>query len=569
MEPDRYSFGPFVLDRESRTLTRDGEIVPLTSKAFDILVVLVRNAGRVVDKTDLMREVWAETVVHENNLAQQIAQLRRALGDLSRGGRYVATISGSGYQFVAPVIRVASHKVKVLGVLPMRRVEPVADEDYLGLWLVDALVTRLRSVRGIHVVAVGSVLDRVAPGDDPIVAGTRIGADVVLSGSVSRDGEHVRVDASLVDVHARVPIWSDTFDEVLSNVFVLQDTLTERVARALAPDLSAHEGEAIRKRKTSDAAAYRLYLSGRFLLDKRTKYGLEKSVEYFERAVTADPDFAAAYVGIADALAVLAFFQANATPPVDLYERALAAAARALELDPELAEAHAALGLLQLDFLRDWEASRASFARALALDPRYATAYFWYGRYLLLMGDQAGAEAAIRRALDLEPVSPTMILALGGLYFLLRRYDEALVLFTRAGEMESDNGWSRMLRGRILEQLGKLDDAEECFRRALALSPGSPAAASAMAHLDALRGRRAAALDRATASDLGFSVELALGLVHVALGEPEVALDYLERALDDRTLPVLDLIFDPRLDSVRALDRYRRMVRSLRLPHGG
>ncbi len=548
-----------------RALVRDVEPVPLTAKAFDILVVLVRNHGRTVDKAELMREVWPETVVHENNLAQQIALLRRVLGDVPRGGRYIATVSGSGYQFVAPVARATERKLTVLGVLPLRSAEPTSDGDYLGLWLVDALVTRLRAVRGVHVQPVASVMERVSPYDDPVAAGRRLGVDVVLGGSVEREDSRVRVEVALVDVGSGSQLWSGTFEQPLTDIFVLQDALTDGIARALAPDLSAAEGLALRKSRTTDADAYRLYLSGRFLLDKRTTYGLEKSLEYFERAIAADPGFAAAYVGIADALAVLAFFQTSDVAPIRLYERSLAAAERALDLDPDLAEAHATVGLMKLDLVWDWEASRRSFTRALELDPRYATAYFWYGRYLLLMGDTAGAEAALRRAVDLEPVNPSLTLGLAGLYLLLRRYDEALDLLAHARELETENAWSVLLRGRALEQLGRREEAAECFRLALAKSPDSPSAVSAMAHADASRADRAAAMARAEGR--GYSEDLVAGLVHARLGELDAALDRLERALGSRTLSVFDFVYDPRLDPVRETERYTALVRTLGLPY--
>jgi TolB-like protein len=385
-KPVIYEFGAFRLDARRRLLLSrgDGQTIPLTSKAMDTLVHLVERAGDVVDKSVLIKAVWPNVLVEENNLSQCISALRRALGEDPSDHRFIVTAPGRGYRFIAEVTVVATDlaaaadvasasgkgsvkesATRSLAVLPFKPLSMSEKYESLALGMTDALISRLGGLRGVRVSPLSSVRRYDAIHQDPTAAGVELGVDNVLDGSIQMAGERIRVSARLVNVKDRRQLWADRFDQEFTNIFDIQDAIAERAAAALVHELTSGDRSRLRRRPTQNAQAYQLYVTGWSGLTRPSCDALEKALGYLQQAVARDPSFALAYACLADCYAVYSVFGGGA--PHDIFPKALDAIGRALDLDPNLAEAHAELGHIRMVYDLDLKSAESSYARALEI----------------------------------------------------------------------------------------------------------------------------------------------------------------------------------------------------------
>ena len=429
-----YRFGPFELDAAKRLLLREGEPVPLTPKVFDTLLVLVENSGQVLEKDELMKKLWPDAVVEENNLNQCISTLRKALQESAGEHRYIVTIPGRGYQFVASVTEppvdeagptapsgVVDHRwrltrnawivsvlaaasvmvmgylwravwpgrtarearVRSIAVLPFKSLGLLEGDEYLGLGLADALITRLGNVPGTLVRPTSSVVRYTDPSLDPVAAGRQLKVDSVLDGKIQRSGDRIRLTVQLLRVDDGAPLWADRFDESFTDIFSVQDSISEQVTRALLLRLTAPEKQRVTRRYTANAEAYRAYLKGRYYWSKSTPEGLDKAIEAFQQAIEIDPNYALAYAGLADCYV---FGSGLGRPLRERVPKARAAIEKALKIDDGLAEAYAPQAYIKLSYDWDWEGAERDFKRAIDLNPSYATARQWYAECLSFQG---------------------------------------------------------------------------------------------------------------------------------------------------------------------------------------
>ena len=297
-----YSFGPFQLDTAEQILLRDGQPLPLKPKVFDLLVVLVENSGHVVCKDELMKQVWADSFVEEGNLAVSICEIRKALGGGANGHTYIATVPRRGYRFVASVTEASQQRPDLavapssapsvsdayggaskgaIAVLPFHSIG-ASGTEYLGLGMADALITKLSTLRRVTVRPTSSIR-KYYGSQDPVMAGKELSVEWVLDGSVRRSGKRIRVTVQLVNVGDGGLVWAERFDEKFTDIFAVEDSISEQVAKALGPKLTGEEKRLLGKRYTENAEAYEAYLKGRFFLDKRTTEGCKKGIEYFEK----------------------------------------------------------------------------------------------------------------------------------------------------------------------------------------------------------------------------------------------------------------------------------------------
>src|SRR5215472_6626397 len=301
-EKASYEFGAFHLDSCKRLLTSQGKSLPLTTKAFDILLVLVEHAGQVMVKEDLLRIVWPDTVVEEGNLTFNIHALRKALGERPSEHKYILTIPGRGYCFVAGTRKVAAaeqgtgeHAIvqplrrrpqfKSLAVLPFRSPLSPPDNEYLGLGIADALITRLGGLRQIAVRPTVSVRKYATVEVSPEVIGRELGVESILEGSIRLAGDRIRVTVQLISVLDGSELWAEKFDERFTDVFAVEDRVSERVADALKIQLTEAEKELLRKRYTLNPDAFQSYLKGRYYWNKRSSDGIKKGIEHFDNAI--------------------------------------------------------------------------------------------------------------------------------------------------------------------------------------------------------------------------------------------------------------------------------------------
>jgi DNA-binding winged helix-turn-helix (wHTH) protein/TolB-like protein/tetratricopeptide (TPR) repeat protein len=606
-----YAFGPFLLDIRERRLLRDGEVVPLTPKAFDLLQVLVENQGHLLQKEELLRRVWSDAVVEENNLTVTISALRKALGEGPTDREFIETVPRRGYRFVAdsrasaestegarsprerrarafalsamvlaalaavaalawvwkrsppPVVAVP---VRSMAVLPFRSL--TNDGEYLGLGMADALITRLGSTKLLLVRSTGAVQKYTVPGLDPVAAGRDLQVDSVLDGSIQTAGDRLRTTVRLLRVSDGSTLWAGTFDERLTDIFSVQDAISQRIAGALALELTEAQRTLLTRRDTSDSEAYQLYLRGRFFWNKRSRDGFERGIAYFRQAVEKDPAYALAYSGLADSHIGMTYYHYAA--PHSAMPLARTAALKALEIDASLAEAHASLAHVRANYEWDWAEAERLFRKAIALEPDYATAHQWFGMHFLTpMGRLEEAIAETRRARQLDSLSAVFNAFAGATLYFARRHDEAIEECRKTVDLHPDFGVAHWYLGRAYLQKGRLPEALAELQKAVTLSGGSPLMKGTLGVGYALAGDRAAAqgtldeLEKIRAGSYASALDFAD--IHVALGDRERAFRWLDDAADERAFHLIYLKVWPELDPLRPDPRFNALILRLGL----
>ena len=571
-----YEFGEFRLDRGRRLLLRrDSTPVPLTPKAFDTLTYLVEHTGHVLDKEELMRAVWPDIAVEENNLNQNISILRRALGEGRAEHRYIATVPSRGYQFVAPVKSAAgpaapegpTEKASI-AVLPFANASTDAEYEYFGDGLADDLISALSKMDRLRVVARTSAFSFKGRHVDVRQIAERLGVNFVLEGSVRKSGTRLRVTAQLVNAADGYQLWSDRYDREieLRDIFEVQDEITLAVLDALKVTLPGPQKSAVVKRRTENAAAHELYLKGRFHLFRMTHSGIDAGVQHFTRALEYDPSYALAYVGLAHAYRMYALSLER--PPGEVGPKGKAAALKALEIDDTLAEAHAVLAFHVYWFEWEWNTAEKHFARALELDPNSADTHWMYAHLPSNTGRHAQALAAIARARALDPLSG-LINAMEGQFLLhAGRTDEAIARLRDAIELEPRSRVAHLFAASAYIEQGAFDDAVAEAGAARALTPSNTQARALEAYANAGRGKHSEA-EAALAELLELSKERYVSPYHVAiacngLNEPAEAIARLERGFEEHDPMMVFLYVEPKWRNLRGEPRMVRLLKRMK-----
>jgi adenylate cyclase len=489
-----HQFGPFRLETTEHRLSRNGTDIPLQPKAFEILCVLVERAGRLLTKDELLRLVWPDSTVEENNLNKNISLLRKALGDYGKGQSYIETVPRLGYRFAAFVTLVepgsgnGARTARRAGVLEMQPRKSVAvmyfenlseeGDCYLRDGMTEDVITELEKIRELRLFprsAVVAFRDRPAPVTQ---IGEQLRADFVLEGSIRRDGACLRITARLSETTTGHSVWAERYDRRLEDVFDIQDEIAKSIALALRVVLTETEKNAIEKVPTSDVQAYDYYLRGRQFFYQLRRQGLDYARQMFARAIVIDPTYARAYAGVADCCSFMyMWFETTENNA----REALSASRKAVELDPESPVAHASLGLAEF-VNRNYENARAEFETALGLCTELFEAYYFYGRLCFTLGEFEKAADLFCRA---NMVNPTDFQTLGlrGLCFrALGRKEDAREAFQEALEavenhllLNPDDVRAVYKKASALQGLGQDALAMEWTDRALAMDPEDPA----------------------------------------------------------------------------------------------
>lgn len=569
-----YEFGPFRIDKVRRLLLRDGTVVPLTPKAFDTLLALVANSDRVLEKDELLRMVWPDTVVEERNLTVNISTLRKSLGEGATDHRYIVTLPGRGYRFAAAVRQTAPSEVSSAGrslmpapprsiaVLPFKPLVGDSRDEALEMGIADTLITRLSSLREVIVRPISAVRRYAGLEQDPVAAGQEQAVDAVLDGSIQRSRGRVRVTVRLMSTADGRQLWSERFEEKSGDIFSVQDSISERVVAALAVKLSHREQERLTKRYTDSSDAYQFYLKGRYLASKWTQEGFNKGIEYFNKAISHDPNYALAYDGLA-----YCYYNSFYMPFKESMTTGRALAKRALEIDPELAEARVSLGLINTWLDYDRSGAELEFKRAIDLKPNYAPAHLWYGFHLMALGRADESIAEARRAIELDPLSCEANTGLGVYLFYARRYDEAEEQLRKTLDLEPNFWFARLYLARVHLVNRKFDSAISELEKTSVIEGASTEVLSALGYANALAGNkdRAVGIIDSLKEQSGQSYVPAynVAVVYAGLGESELSLSYLEREYDDGAYYMNLIKVDPELDSLRSLARFKALLRRL------
>jgi len=451
---------------------------------------------------------------------------------------------------------------KSLAVLPFANLSGNPENAYFAAGIQDEIITRLAKIGQLKVVSCLSTQRfKSSPDDLPAIA-KQLDVANVLQGSVQRSADAVRVNVQLVRADTDTHLWADTFDRKLTDVFQIESDIAKTIAEKLQAKLTGSEERAISAKPTADLEAHELYLKGRYLWNRRTGENLKKALTYFQQAAEKDPSYALAYTGIADSCALVPVYGAGA--PQDYYPRAKAAAQKALELDDMLGEAHTSLGNVLFRYLELAESAQ-EFERGIELNPNYPTAHQWYGRLILLMTGQFDrAIAEVKRAVELDPISSIIHADLGTVYTFARRYDEAIEQFRNILELDPQFYWARRQLGVALELKGAPSDAIVEYQKALKLSD-DPRVLAFIGHAEASNGKQKEA--RAILAQLTEMVKTryvsgyGFAVIHLALGEKDQALDWLEKDARERNGFEINFIkVDPYLDPLRGDPRFEALV---------
>jgi TolB-like protein/Flp pilus assembly protein TadD len=425
---------------------------------------------------------------------------------------------------------------KSIAVLPFDNLSRDPDNAYFCEGVQDEILTRLAKVADLKVISRTSTQQfKSAPENLPQIA-KQLGVAHVLEGSVQRANDQIRVNVQLINALTDAHLWAETFDRKLTDIFAVESEIAKTIADTLQAKLSGSEQHAIAARPTENTEAHQLYLKGRFFWNKRTGNDLKKSIDYFQRAIVADPNYALAYAGVADAYVFLPGYTAGT--PKDCYPKAMAAAKKALELDDTLAEAHTTLALAIWYYDFDFSLANREFQRAIELNPNYATGHQQYANNTLsALGrfDEAIAEG--KRAVELDPLSLVINADLGMNYYYARRYDEAITQLRKTLEMDPGYYYAHVDLGQVLAAKRAFGEAILEYQKARALND-DPFVLGLLGHAYASSGNKTEALkildQLKEMSRQRYVSTYSFAIVYLALGDKQEALRWLEQSYQDR-----------------------------------
>jgi DNA-binding winged helix-turn-helix (wHTH) protein/TolB-like protein/Tfp pilus assembly protein PilF len=615
-----YEFGRFRLKTAERVLLREGELVPLTPKVFDILVTLVEHGGQVVAKDDLMKRVWPNTFVEEGNLTQNISLLRKALGESPGGVQFIETVPRRGYRFVAgtsqswddepqgttpetpiepapvvsipnttshvaatrrtPVFAVAAGVVVIciiglvyftgwgkagnpaaiqsIAVLPFLDEASDPDSQYINDKIAESLINSLSKLPQLRVVPRSVVAGYKGKEIDPRKVGEELNVRAVVTGRMRRHGDIISIQADLIDLENVAQLWGQHYDHKLSDALLVQDDISRDIFENLRLKLNVEEKKQLE--------AYGLYLKGRNAWNKRTGDALQQAIEFFNQAIAIDANYGAAYAGLADCYNMLVVY--GRLQPKEGFPKAKEAATRALEIDESSAEAHSSMAFIK--FRWDWDrtATEREFQEAIKLKPAYAPAHQWYSSYLVAVErfDEAIAEA--KRTEELEPLSFVASSHLGWIYYLSGHNDKAIEQCRKILELDPSSFPARRYLGLAYEAKGMYAEAIAEFQTGVKLS-GSPLMLALLGHAYAASGKTAQAkqvlTDLTQLQGQRYVSPYTVAAIYAGLGDQDQAFKWLETAVEEHDIWLMNLKVDPVFARLRSNRQFTDILARIRL----
>ena len=576
-----FDFDSYRVDAVKRTLSRDGIPIPLTPKAFDTLLTLILNRGRIIPKDELLKSIWPDTFVEEATLAQNIFTLRKALGG-SDGEQYVQTIPKRGYRFVANVTEemdegavsvdqagAASDKnqssnrdtsISSIAVLPLMKASDDPDHEHVSDGIMESIVNSLSLLPELRIKACSTVVKYKGRELDPQAAGRELSVDSVLVGRLIPFGGNLLVRMELVEVANGWQIWGEEYSQQLSNIQNLPQQLAKDVSEKIRLKLIGENSERLLNPREQKADPHQCYLRGRYFLNLRTTEGQQKAIDCFEMAIETDPGYALAYSGLADSYIKYDFYGLRA--PWKNIPKARAAAVKAVELDNQLPEAHTSLGAVKLVYDRDTAGAEREFKQAIRLNPKYSRAHDWYAHCLRDMGQIVESLAECKLALELDPFDLEINQNLGWHYLKERQYEPAVAQLQKTLSMGPNFYQARILLGIAYGRQKLFSQAIEEFLRAQELEK-TPVLSGFLGYAYAMAGRDEALTilgELLEESKHSYVPPFCVSIIYAALGRQDEALDWLQKAFIEHSQWRSWLSLTPELDSLRAHPRFIEMV---------
>jgi DNA-binding winged helix-turn-helix (wHTH) protein/tetratricopeptide (TPR) repeat protein len=570
-----YEIGSFSVVLDERRLLFDGKQIALTPKAFDILLILIQHSGHVLEKKEIMDQIWPDTFVEEATLAQNIFILRKALGENAIGVQYIETIPKRGYRFVGEVKKSYLEPSKPqahtpadfssIAILPFDSLLTGSNDEYLGLGLADALISKLGNIRQIVVRPTRAVRKYIICDSDPIATGKELAVDLVLTGSIQLLGNKIRVTVHLIRVNDSTTLWSEKFDDIFEDILSVQDSISEQIIKILTLKLTAQEKERVTANYTNDSEAYLAYLKGRFYWGKWTQEGFEKGVVFFQQAVKIDPDFALAHAAIADAYNTLSFYGYLAPKPAFLTVNH--AALQAIQIAPNSAEAHTALAINNFAFTWDWAVAEREFLRAIEINPSNPMFYHSFASFLLAMGRSSEATDNLKIALKLDPLSPLINASMAYPSFFSRQYDRAINELQAAINLEPHFPLSYKILGDSYTEKRMYEEANTAYKKGIDLTGAHPIQLAYLGRSLALSGKRQEAIkiihQLKTTSNYSYVSPTSFAVIYAGLGEVEQAMDSLEESYRERCNNLVFINVQPAFGNLRSISRFTDLIQRM------
>ena len=505
----------------------------------------------------------------DNGLNTALTKLRESLRDSAEEPKYIETLPRRGYRFMAPVNKPARSQLTMLAVLPFENLSGDQEQEYFSDGLTEEMITQLARLnpKRLGVIARTSSLryKKTTKGISEIARELRV--DWILEGSVRRAAERVRITAQLVRMQDESHLWAQNYDRELRDILVVQSEVALAVAGEINLKLDSEAQARSRDVQQVNPEAYRACLMGCYHLAKFNREGINKAVGYLLQSIAIDPTYAPPY----DDLAFAYFISSGwILPPREAMIKAKEAATAGLQIDENLAEAHASLGIIELRYDWDWAAAEKSCKRAVEINAGSVRAQEFYGWYLAAMGRFEEAIEKEQRAVELNPISPEANTLLGHVLYLARRYDQAVEQLHKTLELDENYWFAHLILALVLQQQGKLPEAIEQLQRTRQEEPVSPETMGALGHANAAAGE----IDKATEvleeldewAKRYYVSPFHRGRIHAALGQREQAFACFEAAYEERSFYLSWFKVEPELDPLRSDVRFKSLLRRLSFP---
>jgi adenylate cyclase len=453
---------------------------------------------------------------------------------------------------------------KSVAVLPFVNLSAEPESELFSDGITFDIINHLAKITDLKVISRTSVMRYKATQVPLRQIGEELGVVTIVEGEVQRVGDRVRISAQLVDARTDEHLWADQYDRELLDVFAIQSDVAQQVAGALRATLTLGERQRIERRPTEDFQAYTLYLKGRYFWDRRGE-GIAKGLEYFQRALEIDPDYALAHAGVADCILLLGFY--GYIPSREAWPKAKAAALRALEIDDGLAEAHSSLAFAKTCYDWDMQEAEKDFKRAIELNPGHAPAYYWYATLFLALGRFEEGFSQNERSLEVDPLSIFATAHYGWCLIGGRQYGRAREQLKRALELDPNFAHAHWLLGWVAGIESRFEESIACLQKALEFSNNYPWFLAHLGWVYGVSGRADEA--RAVLSELNvrrreqYLRSVYFALVYAGLGERDEALDWLEKAYEERDIWMTWLKRDPTFDSLRSEPRFKALIKKI------
>lgn len=570
----RYYFDDVVIDRRNFLVSKGGETRRITPRAFEVLLYLLEQRGELVEKQELFEAVWKETFVTDNALTRMVKEIRQVIGDTADRPRYIETVPKRGYRFIAATktdvlegLHTDAEKdasINSIAVLPFINLSHDPDNDYLSEGITESIINILSQIAGLRVVPRSTIFNYQGKELSPQDVGRELKVRAVLAGRLLQRQGTLIIKTELIDVLKELQLWGEQYQRTGSDLFAVEEDISREISEKLRLKLSSEEQRRLAHRPTESPEAYQLYLRGRYFWNRRPQ-GLKKGIEYFERALARDPEYALAYAGLADSYSTLGSWENGGLPPNEAMPRARVNALKALEIDAHLAEAHATLAYTQMHYDLKMEEAKESFKRSFSLNERYLHANHWYSHYCMARGEVEESLAFSKRVLELDPLDLIMNVHMAWHHWLAREPDAAMLQSERTSELDQSGFWPGFFAGLAFEQKGMYAEAIIEFQKAQALSTETTFLKAALGHSLGLSGEKKQArrllveLEAMRKSKYVPAYDLAI--IHLGLGESSHALDWLHKALAERSGWMAYIKVEPRLDSLRHEPEFTGLIK--------